>query len=81
MHTDTLKSRLIELEAGMSILKLSSAIYPPGAWLVPNETPLEATPALVEESWILRSGLSNWAWRAISELNDIKDESMSRPSL
>lgn len=59
----------------MTMLKLSTAIYPPGAWTTPSiygDTPDLDTS---EEAWEMRSGLSNWVWRAISELKDVKDES------
>lgn len=58
-------------------MKLSTAIYPPGAWLIDRQTPIGSTPDEIEESWNLRSGLSSWAWREIQELKDTKDDSMS----
>jgi hypothetical protein len=71
---DAIKLHLISLEAALTVMKLSTALYPPGAWLSPNQTPIAPTDQ-VEESWSLRSGLSNWAWRTILELKDTKDES------
>jgi hypothetical protein len=62
----------------VTIWKLSMAIYPPGSWLTAssaNAVNFESTPEVIVESWSLRSGLSNWAWRTISELKDAKDAS------
>lgn len=73
---DAVKYRLLSLEAAMTMLKLSTAIYPPGAWTTPSiygDTPDLDTS---EEAWEMRSGLSNWVWRAISELKDVKDETL-----
>lgn len=72
---DPVKFRLISLEAALTVLKLSTAIYPPGSWLSASDKVPEETSAEIEESWSLRSGLSNWAWRTITELKDVKDES------
>ncbi|KAA1469477.1 hypothetical protein DENSPDRAFT_835109 [Dentipellis sp. KUC8613] len=71
---EPVKLRLFSLEAAGTILRLSSAIYPPGSWVtepkggfVPVQSPSDDD---ISESWSLRSGLANWAWRAISELKD-----------
>jgi len=75
---DPVKFRLISLEAAVTIMKLSIAIYPPGSWAIPTgkSTSVESSDfqANIIESWTLRCGLSNWAWRTISELKDVKDE-------
>lgn len=78
---DPVKFRLISLEAAMTILKLSTAIYPPGVWANISLEYDEGSPDSLEEAWTLRSGLSNWAWRTISELKDVKDESENSVSL
>ncbi|KAI0316683.1 hypothetical protein OF83DRAFT_1193499 [Amylostereum chailletii] len=72
---DAVKSRLTSLETAMTILRLSFAIYPPGAWM--TETPESIFPQTVphsdqdaQESWTLRSVLSSWAWRTLDELKD-----------
>jgi hypothetical protein len=69
--TEPVRFRLTSLEASVTILNLSAAIYPPGSWAV-QKAPLSpndpATDEALIESWTLRSGLSNWAWRTISEL-------------
>ncbi|KAK7054936.1 hypothetical protein VNI00_003399 [Paramarasmius palmivorus] len=73
---DPVKDRLNSLEAGKTILKLSTAIYPTGSWLTqPTLDNISAGDEL-EEAWNLRSSLSNWAWRTILELKDVKDESL-----
>lgn len=59
------------LEAAITILRLSTSIYPPGRW-ASVEAPLSpedpATNEALVESWNIRSGLSGWSWRFISEL-------------
>ncbi|TFK29897.1 hypothetical protein FA15DRAFT_663190 [Coprinopsis marcescibilis] len=70
---DAVKFRLISLESALTILKLSSSIYPPMSWHdlgTPSNPLTEAS----EEEWSLRSGVANWAWRTISELKDAKDD-------
>ncbi|THG97815.1 hypothetical protein EW026_g4259 [Hermanssonia centrifuga] len=74
---EPVKTRLISLEAAFTILKLSIAIYPPGCWLRPqkpviNGEPVEAT-GVDAEVWSLRTGLSQWAWRTISEFGEDED--------
>lgn len=54
----------------MTLLRLSVAIYPPGSWV----KAAKSTGEDAAESWILRSGISNWAWRAIEELKDDCEE-------
>ena len=74
---DLVKARLTSLRAVMTILKLSMSIYPPGAWLTQPELPVDDSPdpkAARLESWNLRSGLSSWTWRVISELRDADEE-------
>ena len=61
---------MTSLEAGMTLLRLSVAIYPPGSWVKATKSTEEDA----AESWILRSGISNWAWRAIEELKDDCEE-------
>lgn len=59
----------------MTILKLSTAIYPPGFWIKPSKGAEEVENFASEEAWEIRSSLANWAWRIITELKDVKDES------
>ncbi|KIM87000.1 hypothetical protein PILCRDRAFT_815433 [Piloderma croceum F 1598] len=66
---EPVRSRLTSLEAALTLLRLSGAIYPPGLWLTSSKLP-ETSEEDIMESWILRSGLSNWAWRTIEELKD-----------
>jgi hypothetical protein len=69
---DEVKNRLNSLEAGQTTLKLVTRIYSAGSWRkVPNEGPQG-----VEEEWELRSTISSWGWRFVSELRNVKDEGM-----
>lgn len=80
MFLEPVQFRLISLEAPLTILKLSTAIYPTGYWYsVKTKGPRLAVGD--EDEWTLRSSLSNWAWLAISELKDVKDDSeCNKPS-
>ncbi|KAF8959042.1 hypothetical protein BDZ97DRAFT_2045486 [Flammula alnicola] len=71
---DLVKFRLTSLEAALTIIKLSSTLYPPTAWISYVNDP--SKDAFIEE-WDLRSGISNWAWRTMSALKDGQDESKS----
>ncbi|GBE82337.1 hypothetical protein BKA93DRAFT_760564 [Sparassis latifolia] len=76
---EPVKFRLISLEAAMTILKLAMAIYPPGSWSRPQQLFTDGisheSDAATLESWNLRSSLSSWAWRVISELRgDAEDD-------
>jgi len=59
----------------MTMVKLSTTIYPPGGWTNPSVYGDTLDVDASEEAWNMRSSLSNWAWRAISELKDVKDDS------
>ncbi|KAG6911492.1 hypothetical protein DXG01_014566 [Tephrocybe rancida] len=78
-HQDAVQFRLISLEAPLTILKLSTAIYPTGYWA---DISAGAADSVVgdEDEWALRSGLSQWAWLAISELKDVKDDCDPSPT-
>ncbi|KZT26246.1 hypothetical protein NEOLEDRAFT_1132274 [Neolentinus lepideus HHB14362 ss-1] len=73
---EPVKSRLIALEAAVTILRLSAAIYPPGSWMT-AQSPAESSEGDLLESWNMRSGLSSWAWRAISELREDNRQTFS----
>ncbi|KDQ61324.1 hypothetical protein JAAARDRAFT_82449, partial [Jaapia argillacea MUCL 33604] len=75
---DAVKSRLISLEAAVTVLRLSSAIYPSGSWLT-AQPEADASEAAVIESWNLRSSLSNWSWRVIGELKDDRESEVILP--
>ncbi|KAJ7685139.1 hypothetical protein DFH06DRAFT_1157579 [Mycena polygramma] len=77
LNYDPVKSRLRSLDSGLTIMKLSTAIYPPAAWLtaVPSDSD-EETPEAQEESWTLRSGVSSWAWKTIVDLKEVNDETL-----
>jgi hypothetical protein len=57
-------------------MRLSTALYPPGAWIrEPTDGLFSKQDALhseedVEESWKLRRDLLNWGLRTITELKD-----------
>ena len=76
--TEPVKTRLISLEAALTILKLSIALYPPCAWLRKESASENEEATTVdneaEESWTIRNGLSQWAWRAIAELREEGEE-------
>lgn len=84
-RAEPVKTRLVSLEAALTILKLSLSIYPPGSWLRPAK-PLvngqdDGSPSHLEEVWTLRTGLSQWAWRAISELRNDDEENSTSASI
>ncbi|KAI0646953.1 hypothetical protein C8Q79DRAFT_957140 [Trametes meyenii] len=76
---DAVKDRLVALEAAMTILKLSTAIYPLGSWQLyqlPSDGSSSEDPT---EAWTLRSTLASWSWRAIEEIRG--DEETQPPRL
>jgi len=52
----------------LTIIKLSASIYPPTVWLGASAEQAD------KQAWLLRSGISNWVWRTVSELKDTKDD-------
>ncbi|KAI0637070.1 hypothetical protein C8Q77DRAFT_1095851 [Trametes polyzona] len=76
---DAVKDRLVALEAAMTILKLSTAIYPLGSWRLPQKDTAELSSEDLAESWSLRSTLASWSWRAIEEITG--DEENQQPRL
>lgn len=75
--SEPVKDRLASLEAAFTILKLSVAIYPPGGWLHHPPPPTNGESSASDTDtfdWATRVGLCQWAWRAISELGEDKDE-------
>jgi len=80
--SELVKARLTSIRAAMTILKLSMALYPPGSWLTHPELPVgedsSDSRATILESWNLRSGLSSWTWRVISELRDSDEATPSQ---
>ncbi|KAH7916041.1 hypothetical protein BJ138DRAFT_1229379, partial [Hygrophoropsis aurantiaca] len=68
---EPVKFRLTSLEVAMTLVRLSSAIYPTASWMRDSIlTSGEGVAQEITESWNLRSGLTNWAWRLIAELKD-----------
>ncbi len=72
---DAVKDKLISMQVAGTVLKLSASIYPPGSWQ--GTSSAEQTLESAQESWTIRSGLSNWAWRTLTELQDGKEERKS----
>jgi hypothetical protein len=72
------KFRLISLEAALTIIKLSSTIYPPTSWNAYSDKFSEEEFC---EEWGLRYAISNWGWRTVSALKDVQDESKGRESV
>ena len=60
-----MQTRLIALEVPETLLRLSIAIYPPGSWFEAKDD--ESAP-IDAESWLIRTGIADWSWRAISAL-------------
>jgi len=74
---EPVRNRLISLEVAKTIFRLSTALYPPAAWMRttsdlhdPDTSPTDITFDRIAESWTIRAGLSSWAGRLISELQD-----------
>ncbi|KAM6500561.1 hypothetical protein JOM56_003575 [Amanita muscaria] len=67
---DPVKDRLNSLEVALTLLKLLNAVYPPMSWTQPlaNED--------LDDVWTLRATISSWGWRTITELKDVKDETL-----
>ncbi|KAF7322937.1 GTP binding [Mycena chlorophos] len=72
LNYDPVKSRLRSLDAALTIMKLSTAIYPTAAWL----SATEATGEDLEEEWTIRSGVASWAWKTVVDLKEVKDETL-----
>ncbi|KAF9005608.1 hypothetical protein BDQ17DRAFT_1240132 [Cyathus striatus] len=70
---EPVKLRLNSLDAAFTILSLASAIYPPTAWT--KTYTQHSREESYRENWSQRSVLSAWAWRAVGELKELKDES------
>ena len=68
LSTEPVRTRLLSLEVAITILRLSTAIYPTGSWLRFQSSPLDAEQGFELEDWELRAGLSSWAWRALNGL-------------
>ncbi|CAE6412998.1 unnamed protein product [Rhizoctonia solani] len=66
MKNDTLRKKLIELDAPTVVLKLSGEIYSIGSWT--KTVSGEEEP----ESWTWRSGLSGWTRRLLESLHELE---------
>lgn len=74
---EPVRNRLISLEVAKTIFRLSTALYPPAAWMrttsnlhLLDTSSTDITFDRIAESWTIRAGLSSWAGRLISELQD-----------
>ncbi|EGN93229.1 hypothetical protein SERLA73DRAFT_64433 [Serpula lacrymans var. lacrymans S7.3] len=67
---EPVKFRLTSLEVAMTLMRLSCAIYPTGSWLTSHPVGEVNSEDDIAESWSLRSVISNWAWRTLSELKE-----------
>ncbi|KAL4074475.1 hypothetical protein V8B97DRAFT_1697314 [Scleroderma yunnanense] len=73
---DPVKFRLTSLEVSMTLVRLSSALYPVSSWMrttgsfPANHSEVDETAARIAESWNIRTTVSNWTWRLITELRD-----------
>ncbi|CAE6510070.1 unnamed protein product [Rhizoctonia solani] len=74
MKNDTLRAKLIELDAPAIVLKLSNEIYGVGSWTktVSGEE--------VPENWTWRSGLSGWTRRLLESLHELEPTPEFKPS-
>ncbi|KAJ3515802.1 hypothetical protein NLJ89_g1525 [Agrocybe chaxingu] len=63
----------IGCEAALTMIKLSTTVYPPTSWALEQD---RSSAALFVEEWDLRSGISNWVWRTVSALKDVQDDSL-----
>ncbi|KAJ3573972.1 hypothetical protein NP233_g2090 [Leucocoprinus birnbaumii] len=69
---DEVKTRLNSLEAGQTTLRLVAQIYTPGSWIsIPK-----GAPQAIDEEWSLRSTISSWGWRLVSELRSVGNEAV-----
>ncbi|KAF9653096.1 hypothetical protein BDM02DRAFT_3153321 [Thelephora ganbajun] len=75
---EPVRTRLLSLEVAITILRISTAIYPTGSWLHFQSSPLDAEQGFELEDWELRAGLSSWTWRA---LNGLKIDTNDAPPL
>lgn len=68
LSIEPVRTRLLSLEVAITILRISTAIYPTGSWLHFRSSPSDAEQGFEPEDWELRAGLSSWAWRALNGL-------------
>jgi len=66
--SEPVRTRLLSLEVAITILRISTAVYPTGSWLHFRASPSDAERGFELEDWELRAGLSSWAWRALNGL-------------
>ncbi|KAF9792390.1 hypothetical protein BJ322DRAFT_1028934 [Thelephora terrestris] len=75
---EPVRTRLLSLEVAITILRISTAIYPTGSWARFRSSPSDAEQGFELEDWESRAGLSSWAWRT---LNGLKVDTNDAPPL
>lgn len=78
--TEPVRTRLLSLEVAITILRISTAIYPTGSWLRFRSSPSDAEQGFELEDWEMRAGLSSWAWRALNGLKIDTNDGVSARS-
>ncbi|KZT59782.1 hypothetical protein CALCODRAFT_449714 [Calocera cornea HHB12733] len=69
---DPAREKLRKLGAPLVILRMVIGIYPAGGWAATSAS--TSIPDLKEE-WVWRSGVSNWAWRALDDWREPSEDS------
>lgn len=75
--TEPVRTRLLSLEVAITILRISTAVYPTGSWVHFQPSPSDAEQGFELEDWELRAGLSSWAWRALNGLKIDTNDGLS----
>lgn len=78
--SEPVRTRLLSLEVAITILRISTAIYPTGSWLRFRTSPSDAEQGFELEDWEQRAGLSSWAWRVLSGLKVEASDGVSSES-
>ena len=78
--TEPVRTRLLSLEVAITILRISTAIYPTSSWLHFQSSPSDAEQGFELEDWEMRAGLSSWAWRALNGLKTDTNDGVSARS-
>ena len=78
---EPVRTRLLSLEVAITILRISTAVYPTGSWLHFRASPSDAERGFELEDWELRAGLSSWAWRALNGLKVDANDGVSVRSI
>ncbi|KZO95175.1 hypothetical protein CALVIDRAFT_483060 [Calocera viscosa TUFC12733] len=68
---DPAREKLIKLGAPLVILRVVVGIYPAGGWAATSAS--TSIPDMKDE-WTWRSGVSNWAWRALDDWREPSED-------